>query len=56
MMKKGLFYGEKGNIYNVSYDNLYAKDSIIDIFDGNLIVKRASNKQKWNIWRAKRNI
>ena len=42
MMRKGLFYGEKGNIYTVSHDNLYAEDSVIDIFDGNLIDNKST--------------
>lgn len=41
-MRKGLFYGEKGNIYNISHDNLYAQDSIIDIFDGNLVDNKST--------------
>lgn len=41
-MRKGLFYGEKGNVYNISHDNLYAQDSIIDIFDGNLIDNKST--------------
>lgn len=41
-MRKGLFYGEKGNIYTVSHDNLYSEDSVIDIFDGNLIDNKST--------------
>lgn len=41
-MRKGLFYGEKGNVYTISHDNLYAQDSIIDIFDGNLIDNKST--------------
>ena len=41
-MRKGLFYGEKGNVYNISHDNLYAQDSVIDIFDGNLIDNKST--------------
>lgn len=42
IMRKGLFYGEKGNVYNISHDNLYAQDSVIDIFDGNLIDNKST--------------
>lgn len=45
-MRKGLFYLEKGNEYKVAYDNLYAKDSVIDIFDGNLI----DNKSEFHFY------
>ena len=41
-MRKGLFYGEKGNVYTVSHDNLYDEDSIVDIFDGNLIDNKST--------------
>jgi len=41
-MRKGLFYGEKGNVYNISHDNLYAQDSVIDVFDGNLIDNKST--------------
>ena len=41
-MRKGLFYGEKGNVYTVSHDNLYSEDSAIDIFDGNLIDNKST--------------
>lgn len=41
-MRKGLFYGEKGNAYTVSHDNLYAEDAVIDIFDGNLIDNKST--------------
>ncbi len=41
-IRKGLFYLEKGNTYNISHENLYAEDSIIDIFDGNLIDNKST--------------
>ena len=41
-MRKGLFYGEKGNVYTISHDNLYAQDSAIDIFDGNLVDNKST--------------
>ncbi|MCF0126811.1 MAG: hypothetical protein HUJ68_13880 [Clostridia bacterium] len=46
-MRKGLFYIEKGNIYNISHDNLYAEDSVVDIFDGTLV----DNKSTFHFYR-----